>query len=172
MGSNNMMSYSRHVMNDMHDVLALVVDEHGDDAARYIEQVKRSDKKQIDDRLQEYNEMICEFIRRSTSQRQAYLNKITKHIKDEKKETQLYFVALCLIRLNQIHAFIEVRDMHRNTITPGNGNRVTAAGMCDLLFQTQHILGEHEIPWEIYDNLDIDLDDEDETDDDFDDDEN
>lgn len=164
MGSNNMMSYLRHVRNDMHDVLALVVGEHGDDAARYIEQVVRSDKKQIDDKLREYNEMICEFIRRPNSQRQAYLNKITQNIKDGKNETQLYFVALCLIRLNQIHEFIEIRDMHRNVIVPGSGNRVTAAGICDLLFQTQHILSEYEVPWEIYDNLGIDLDYEEEDD--------
>lgn len=162
MAVNNMISYSQHIWNDMRNIIQMIIDEHGKDFA--VEVVRegrrcRQDPEYVAKLLSEISDDISEFINRTNRNRPAFIRKLTKEC--SLKEQQIaWFYALVLISMHQVREFIEVRDMYRDFITPGKGNRVTAAALSGMLARTRDIFTDNEFPEDAFDDFCLNIENE------------
>jgi hypothetical protein len=89
---------------------------------------------------------IEELIRRSESQRPAYVRKVGKEANDTTKGVLIVFAIIGQVRVKDL---LELRDQYRMALAPGSGNRIT----CSELYAFQHQvsrLGNYDWPAEVF----------------------
>lgn len=77
-------------------------------------------------------EHIQELIRRSESQRPAYVRKVGKNVSETTRGLLVVFAIIGQVRVRDL---LELRDRYRLALAPGGGNRITCAEL--FLFQLE-----------------------------------
>lgn len=84
---------------------------------------------------------IQELIRRSESQRPAYVRKVGKDVSEISRGLLIVFAIIGQVRVRDM---LELRDRYRLALAPGGGNRITCAEM--FAFQLE-VSGLHGFSW-------------------------
>jgi len=113
----------------------------------------------VDNLLISLSDDINEFINRTNRNRSALMRKIKQN--GLKEDQFAGFYALVLISMHQAREFIEIRDMYRDFVVPGKGNRVTAASLSSLLSRTRSMFNDNEFPEVAFDDFCLDIDSDD-----------
>lgn len=92
-------------------------------------------------------ELIEELIRRSESQRPAYVRKVGK---DASEITKGILIAFAIIGQVRVKDLMELRDRYRMALAPGGGNRVTCSELYAFQHEVSH-LGSYDWPDEVFD---------------------
>lgn len=148
----SMSSYESFAWNDAASIALLIADTVGD-VAKARELYESLPPEAIEKFAIDTEEFIGEFIGKTESQRIAYINKTTKTASEK---TTIVFLVLCLNSVLRVKKVLECRDVYRNALAPGLGNRVTLKALFEF---SNEIAGMNDLSWprEIF--IDLDLDD-------------
>lgn len=92
-------------------------------------------------------EIIAELLRKTPAQRPPYLRKVGKDADPITRGVAVVFALIALVRVKEL---IELRDMYRSVLAPGEANRSTCSGLYE--FQTAVAdLSTYEWPDEVFD---------------------
>ncbi|WP_241295694.1 hypothetical protein [Burkholderia stabilis] len=148
--AKSMGSYELYAWQDACSVAALLEDLY---ELPYARQVFTAATEEHLRRFEEDNAaLISEFIAKTESRRDAYFQKITTKASDEERVT---FLVLAIIGLLRVRRVIDLRDVYRFALTPGSGNRVTAAS----IYQFSRAVAKafhYGWPGEVFDALGLD----------------
>lgn len=98
------------------------------------------------------NEVIREFIYRTSSQRPAFLRRLTKASSLDALD-QAVFVVFAVISLWRVREILELRDRYRYALAPGGGNRETCAELHSFGFEVADLMTS-DWPLEVFDSVD------------------
>ena len=129
----NMASYQRFAQGDAYDLAEWLVTDFDLVAVRRLfEGAELSERRSFE---MENVEALAALIRKSPSQRPAYLRRICKGLTAQTQGTVIVFAIIALLR---VEALIE-RDRYRYALTPGDSNRETCASIYEFHQESLHI---------------------------------
>lgn len=152
-------SYEEYAWNDAVAIAYLIDEMHGYTNAKKTYALFTQEA--ILEFEEKHEEFISDFIRKTETQRVPFLRRITKNVDDN---TNILFLTLALIGVLRARDVLELRDQYRHVLVPGQGNRVTVAGIYDFASELSAIY-DYAWPSEPFEAIDVGLtadDDEDE----------
>jgi len=97
-------------------------------------------------------ELIQELIRRSVSQRPAYVRKVAKEHSDTQRGL---FIAFAILGQARVCNLINLRDTYRWALAPGGGNRETCSGLYSFHLDASDLHG-FDWPSEVFEAFGMD----------------
>lgn len=145
----SMGSYEMHAWRDAMAIAGLLDETIGARKARQIyERIKKEAVWKFEDSM---NGQIAEFIGRSESQRPAVIRKLPDDV------TRVCFLTLAILGCVRAKDVMELRDMYRELLAPGRGNRETTRGLYGFANQVQGFFN-YEWPEEVFSSMGVDDD--------------
>jgi len=149
-----MWRYSQHIQEDISEILYFINVEFGDDASdRLLDLFMKVDPDRLSQLTDDNSLMIREFVKKSPSQRPAYIRKITKELDDEDMDSRLLFFITVITVMGRAQQLMELSDRYGSPFTPGGSYRSVAANAASIAVQA----GDLRKPWFVYEALGLEL---------------
>ena len=154
MASMTMSSYQLFAWRDAMALASLLQEMHEPRSTEILfDALSYDDLRELEDA---FSDEICDLIHRSEGQRPALLRRIEKNHPNQR--TGELVLLLAVIGQARTARALEVRDRYTAAMTPGRGNRDTAAAWYQFVEDIGGLTGEYRFPYEVFEAYGANID--------------